>query len=284
MKLRPIQFASAALCGSLLTAPAFADLEEIIVTAQKRSENLQDVPIAISVVTGKSMLAAGVGKVEELSVVVPGFSLTREGAATELYIRGVGSTGGAAGQESGVATFVDGVYMPAQTGATFAFNNVEQIEVLKGPQGTLYGRNATGGAMNITTPTPSHTAALQTEVGYGNLNTTSGRLYATSGLTDAVAVDLAVTYSNQKDGFGSNLATGDAVDYDERFWRPLEAAGRTRRRYKDHYCQPTTDTATVPSAQVTGTTVLAPASLSVESMDGRTVSGISPMIWTHFTG
>lgn len=71
--------------------------------------------------------------------------------------------------------------------------------------------------MNITTPAPSHTAALQAEVGYGNLNTTSGRLYATSGLTDAVAADLAVTYSNQKNGFGTNLATGDAVDYDKDF-------------------------------------------------------------------
>lgn len=185
-----------------------AQLEDIVVTAQKRTENLQNVPIAMSAVTAENLSAAGINRMEDLSVSVPGFSVTRQGNATQLYIRGVGSTGGAAGQESAIATFVDGVYMPAQTGATFSFNNIERLEVLKGPQGTLYGRNATGGALNIITRTPRFTFGLEAEIGAGNLGAMEGNLYVTGPVSSAVAIDLAATYRDQNEGFGTNIANG----------------------------------------------------------------------------
>lgn len=187
-------------------------VQDIVVTAQKRSENLQNVPIAISAVTGDGLSAAGVNRVEDLSSSVPGLSVTRQGASTQLFIRGVGTTGGSAGQENAVATFIDGVYMPAQAGATFSFNNVERIEVLKGPQGTLYGRNATGGAMNVITRTPKHEFGLEAEMGYGNKQTMEGNLYVTGGLTDAIALDFAAAYRNQDKGFGTNLASGQDIN------------------------------------------------------------------------
>jgi|SRR5579862_2468044 len=216
-KMRASLLASAASIVFSVTPGLAQELEEVVVTAQKKSEKIQDVPITIAAVTGDALSAAGVGRLDELSTVVPGFSLTREGASTELYIRGVGSTGGSAGQESEIATFVDGVYMPSQSGATLALNNVERIEVLKGPQGTLYGRNATGGAMNIITPTPSFDPSFRGEIGFGNLGTIEGNIYATSGFGDKVAADIAASVNDQEDGFGKNVATGKDTNTERDF-------------------------------------------------------------------
>jgi iron complex outermembrane receptor protein len=183
-------------------------LEEIVVTAQKRAQNLQDVPIAVSAVTSNQLASTGVENLLQLATAVPGLSIGNIGSEAEIYLRGVGTNGGAAGQENAVAVFVDGVYMPSQASANYSFGDIDRIEVLKGPQGTLYGRNATGGAINIITRTPSFTPELEGEVGYGNLDTVSGKLYATAGLGDKIAADFALTYNNQHGGFGRNLTTG----------------------------------------------------------------------------
>jgi iron complex outermembrane receptor protein len=188
-------------------------LEDIVVTAQKRSQNLQDVPISVAAITGDTIASSGVNSVEGISTVVPGITMTRQSAATIIFIRGIGTTGGQAGQEGAVATFVDGVYQPSMSGSTFSLNNIERIEVLKGPQGTLYGRNATGGAVNVITRDPSFTPTGQAEFGYGNRNTIDASAYVSGPIVgDVVAADLAVLYSNVMDGFGKNVVTGADVN------------------------------------------------------------------------
>ena len=187
-------------------------LAEIVVTAQKRQENLQDVPIAITAVTGDTLSSSGVTNTEGISAAVPGITLTRQSGATMIYIRGIGTTGGQAGQDGAVSTFVDGVYQPSMAGSTFAFNNIERIEVLKGPQGTLYGRNATGGAVNVITRDPSFRPTVAVDLSYGNRNAIETSGYASLGLTDTIAVDFAGIYSNLMDGFGTNRVTGKKVN------------------------------------------------------------------------
>ncbi|MCG2840963.1 TonB-dependent receptor [Sandaracinobacter sp. RS1-74] len=178
-------------------------MEDIIVTAQKRAESLQDVPIAISVVTAGSLTNAGIRSTQDLSQSVAGLNVTRTTEATVFTLRGVGTQGGSTGQDSAVATFIDGVYIPSMAGSTFALNNIERIEVLKGPQGTLYGRNATGGAVNVVTRTPKQDLAIEASAGVANLATMEGSFYITGG-TGAVAADVAVYYRNQEHGFGEN--------------------------------------------------------------------------------
>src|SRR5690606_8865576 len=142
-------------------------LTEIIVTAQKRAENMQDVPISVTAVTSDALTTAGVSNIESLAAIVPGITITRQSAAALIYLRGIGTTGGQSGQEGAVATFVDGVYQPSMSGSTFSFNNIERIEVLKGPQGTLYGRNATGGAVNVITHDPSFEPTAEAGIAVG---------------------------------------------------------------------------------------------------------------------
>ncbi|MFA5631287.1 MAG: TonB-dependent receptor [Porticoccaceae bacterium] len=201
--------------GALITvsaANAQIQIEEVVVTAQKRAENIQDVPISVSAVTASAIKESGVRNVEDLAVTVPGVTLTRQSTATQIFIRGIGTTGTQSGNESAVATFIDGVYIPSMSGATFSLNNIERVEVLKGPQGTLFGRNATGGAVNIITKTPTREFALDAEIGYGNYDTTEGNFYITGGLSDTVAADLALYYSDQAEGTGKNIYNGQDVN------------------------------------------------------------------------
>jgi len=187
-------------------------IQDIIVTAQKRAENLQDVPIAISAVPASALAESGIRSTQDLAQSVAGLNVTRTTEATVFTLRGIGTQGGSTGQDSAVATFVDGVYMPSMAGATFALNNIERIEVLKGPQGTLYGRNATGGAVNVITRTPQQKFSMDASVGYGNFQTMEANLYATGGLAKGIAADVAVYYRNQDKGFGVNRITGRDVN------------------------------------------------------------------------
>src|SRR5690606_977352 len=125
------------------------------VTAQKRTESQQDVPIAISTITGESLIASGVRDTDDLGLATPGLQMNQGGVGNIPFIRGIGSQDATAGQDNSVSTYVDGVLQSSVTGSAVVFNNVERIEVLKGPQGTLFGRNTTGGVINIITKDPS---------------------------------------------------------------------------------------------------------------------------------
>lgn len=209
---------------------ASGGVEDIIVTAQRRSERLQDVPIAISAVTADALSQSGVTNADTLNQAVPGLQFGRQIGGATPYLRGVGSQNSAAGNESSIASYVDGVYRVSLFSSIQSFNNIERVEVLKGPQGTLFGRNATGGLINIITKDPSSDTSVTASGSYGNFDTLTGGFYGTTGMSDTLAADLAVTYMRQADGFGTNIATGNDVNASREFsirskllWQPDDA-------------------------------------------------------------
>jgi iron complex outermembrane recepter protein len=179
-------------------------LEDILVIAQRRSENLQTVPLAIQAVTATSLERSGVTNLDQLTKATTGLTLLPQVGQAQAYIRGVGTFTTGTGEEGSVATYVDGVYYGQLSSNVFALNNVERVEVLKGPQGTLFGRNATGGLIQIITRDPSHTPSASVTGGYSSYQTVTGSLYATAGLSDALATDIALYYDRQHKGWGNN--------------------------------------------------------------------------------
>jgi iron complex outermembrane recepter protein len=221
-------------------------LEEIVVISQRRPENLQSVPLYVTVATGTELLNAGVTDTDSLSLAVPGLSYTQAGNSATPFIRGVGTTTAGAGTEASVATYVDGVYISSVNASLFDLNNVERVEVLMGPQGTLFGRNATGGVIQIVTRDPSFTPSADAKVDFGNYNTTSGSFYGTTGFGENVAINLAAYGRNQADGWGTDLTTGQPTftrhDFGARsklLWNPADgtriliAADYNRTRNED---------------------------------------------------
>lgn len=192
-------------------------LEVITVTAQKRSQNLQHVPIVVNALSAEMAQARGVNSTTDLPTIAPGLLLNRGSSNGLIYLRGVGQSNAAAGQEGAVAFYLDDVYVYSLGANMFELNNVERVEVLSGPQGTLFGRNALGGVIQIITKEPSDTPSLNARVGYGNYNTLHADLYATTGLAPNLAADIALLFSDQGNGFGTNLATGKDAFKSEAF-------------------------------------------------------------------
>ena len=186
-------------------------LDEIVVVAQKRAENVQDVPIAITAVTSEQLGAAGVASTSDLSMVAPSLNVGSNAGYFLPRLRGVGNPTFGPGIENAVATFVDGVYVAAVPGTLLSLNSVERVEILKGPQGTLFGRNATGGVINVISKEPKAGFSGEADVSYGNYDSWTGNLYLTGG-TDKFAADLAVRGSTQGDGYGKRLPTSQQVN------------------------------------------------------------------------
>lgn len=212
-KILPLSVAVAVGCLSgSVTVHAAQALEEIMVTAQRKVENVQEVPISISAFSADSLEKAGIDRPEDLSLVIPSMKISRGVTGTTVFLRGVGSISGyLPGFENSVATYVDGVYIDGSRGNIFSFNNIERVEVLKGPQGTLFGRNATGGLIHVITKEPDQEAGGSLEVSYGDFDAIGGKLYVTGGLSDTVAADLAVLYADQGEGYGENIFDGSDV-------------------------------------------------------------------------
>jgi iron complex outermembrane recepter protein len=185
-----------------------SQLVEIVVTAQRRAERLQDVPISVSAITGADLQSQSLRSTLDLSAVVPGLDVTINGSSGILYIRGVGQNDGSPNAEAAVATYVDGVYIASSIANLPRFNDVDRIEVLKGPQGTLFGRNATAGVIQIITRDPSDTPSVEVSGGYGNYGTSTASLYMTGGIAQGLAADLSAVFDNQQDGYGHNLFNG----------------------------------------------------------------------------
>lgn len=204
---------------------------EIIVTAQRRGERMQDVPIAVAAVGADQLAAQGVTGPAGLTVSVPGLVFNRVANDANVYIRGIGTNLYGPNAEQTVALYVDGVYHASPEAANFSFNNIERIEVLKGPQGTLFGRNTTGGVVQIITKDPSYDPAVDVELTYAKYDYVEAAVYGTAGLSETLAVDVAARYANQSDGYGVNLTNGDKTglqaqdDYGVRsklLWEPGE--------------------------------------------------------------
>jgi iron complex outermembrane recepter protein len=168
------------------TAPV---LEEIIVTAQKRSENLQDVPISVVAINAQQVQDAGITNIRNMAILTPGLTVTSEGneAITTARIRGIGTVGDNPGLESSVGVNIDGVYRPRNGVAFGDLGEIEQIEVLYGPQGELFGKNNDAGVINITTKRPSSTFGATAELTGGNFTDMEARASVTGPLGDTVA-------------------------------------------------------------------------------------------------
>jgi iron complex outermembrane receptor protein len=208
------------LLGSVVlgaVAPSFAQtetnqqtqLEEVVVTAQRRSESLQKVPISVDAITGTQLQTMGASSSEDLSL-IPSIVFNEGLGGGQINIRGIGGTN--SGADPGNAVYVDGVYQFAPQANLFEFNGIQRIEVLKGPQGTLFGRNSVGGLVQVITrdPTPQK-AGAEMSVGYANYDTTSGSLYLNAPLTDTLAFNVAAFGFDQREGWGHNFATGSPV-------------------------------------------------------------------------
>ena len=186
-------------------------LGEVIVTAQRRQENIQHVPITVAAVSASTLQAANVTQTSDLAEVVPGLTMPTTAGYTLPHLRGVGITAVGPGIENSVALYVDGVYRGVASSDDLALNNIKQVEVEYGPQGTLFGRNATGGLIQVTTLDPRSGFSGNASVAYGNYDTVSGSGYLTGG-GDILAADLAVSSTHQGEGFGKNVATGQDVN------------------------------------------------------------------------
>jgi iron complex outermembrane receptor protein len=184
-----------------------AQLAEITVTAQKRVERAQDVPISDSTVSASEALSRGITDTTSLQMAVPGLVIDHTANEGNIFIRGVGTNLFGPSSEQTVAVYVDGVYMPSPEANLFSFNNIDRVEVLKGPQGTLFGRNTTGGVVQIITKDPSTTFGGDMSVGYANYDTVTSQGYVTGGVLPDLAADLAVMYENQGIGWGHNFTT-----------------------------------------------------------------------------
>lgn len=182
-------------------------LDEIIVTATKRPVGLQDVPISLSVVTGDKIEAMGMANLEDLVLYVPNVHIGEAAITSLLFIRGVGS-GQNRGFEQSVGTFVDGVYFGRGVYSRASFLDVERVEVLKGPQLTLFGKNTIAGAINITTAQPTESFEGYVEAAFeSELDGTSVSAMLSGPLSDTVRVRVAARKSDDK-GWMTNTAVG----------------------------------------------------------------------------
>ncbi len=167
-------------------------LDEIVVTATKVELNLQKAPIAVSIVTGDELERAGVHTPQDLDKLVPGLQIEQNGPGSSIFIRGVGSRVLSPAQDPAVAFSVDGVYYSRVTGPSATFFDLSRVEVVNGPQGILYGRNATGGAVNVVTNQPNFDAAsIDFSADYGNYNTKRFDAAINAPLNDQFALRLA---------------------------------------------------------------------------------------------
>jgi iron complex outermembrane recepter protein len=188
--------------------------DEIVVTARRREESAQDIPVAVSVVGGDHIDNTGsfnVGRLTQLTPTLQFYSSNPRNSS--VNIRGIGVPFGLTndGIEQGVGIYVDDVYYARVASATFDFLDVAQIEVLRGPQGTLYGKNTTAGAINITTRQPTFTFEGRAEVTVGNLNFKQAKAAVSGPLSDKLAARLAISGTSRR-GTIFNIATGNWIN------------------------------------------------------------------------
>ncbi|MDE0366540.1 MAG: TonB-dependent receptor [Gammaproteobacteria bacterium] len=238
-------------------------IEEMIVTATKREESIQDVPIAVSAFSGEDLSARGVHDIYGLMEVAPSIAVYSSNSTSNggtLRIRGVGTTGNNPGLEAAVGTFIDGIY---RSRAGLAFNDlidIDRVEILRGPQGTLFGKNTVAGAVNIVTRKPEFENNASMTVGVGNLDSQEYGFVGNMVIADDVLAG-RIAYSHRKrDGFYNDVDSGEAYDNRDRhnirgqlLWTPndrVEARLIADYTEKDESCCPAAFWINGPSSPV----------------------------------
>ena len=208
------------------SSPALAQetaLEEVIVTAQRREQNLQETPISIAAFSQDDIERRAISNVSDLAAIVPNMRIVPFGVSPttlRVYIRGVGVVDSQVTQDPPVGIYLNGVYVARPVGLSLDVANIERVEVLRGPQGTLYGRNTTGGAINIITRKPNEEKLEFSQlVGAGNYNAIRSQTVLSGPLTDTLSAGIAYTL-DQRDGWLENTGAGpDFSEYDRDAWR-----------------------------------------------------------------
>ena len=205
------------ICLLLVSVSAFSQdnvIEEVFVTAEKRSESLQDISQAVTAISDQDIESKNIESMVDLSAIVPGVTVAKnEGYKTVISIRGVGNeTNQNAIAAPSVAFHMDGIFIASPFALQTDFIDVDRIEVIRGPQGTLFGQNSTGGAINVISKKPSMDEYLgKSDITFGNFGLTKFRTSNNIPLASNVAarVSFAIT---ERDGFSDNIFTGQDLD------------------------------------------------------------------------
>lgn len=221
-----LSLSGAAMAAAMASAPAIAQAEganqgvdpaglgTIVVTAQRREENVQDIPIAISSFSPDELQSRGIGNTLELGEFVPNLiaqNNTGLGASNAYFLRGIGNTESIATFDPPIGTYVDQVYLARQNGNNLSLFDVERVEVLRGPQGTLFGRNTTGGAISIILREPGDEFGGFMELGYGRFDRILVRGSMDIPVSDSAAFKVS-GYYNDDDGYVDNITTGETLN------------------------------------------------------------------------
>lgn len=208
-----LALALTSLSGAAAAQETVVDgLEEIVVTAQRRSENLQDTPISISALTAETIENAGIGRLEDFSTALPNVYITpRDLRTSTISIRGISADLNNPGLDQSVGVYVDGVYMGRAATINSNLFDLERIETLRGPQGTLYGRNTIAGAVNIITRRPTSDPRAAGEISYGSDEAIRANAVGAGPLSHSVFASLALSL-DQRDGLVENTFTGTDLD------------------------------------------------------------------------
>ena len=198
--LTPALMASSALAQDKADSAPSTTIEEVVVTAQKKTELASKTPIALTAYTGDALKAQGVVSVSDLQNLAPSVNIGRDGFGVNVNIRGVTTTDTTSKGEQGISFNVDGVAIGRPTIQGLSFFDVERVEVLRGPQGTLYGKSSTGGALNIITNKPKDEFEASANLEYGNYNTRRAEAVINVPVNDKLALRAAVN-SNKRDGY-----------------------------------------------------------------------------------
>jgi iron complex outermembrane recepter protein len=202
---------SVALATTVPIAAHAQQIEEVIVTATKREQSLQDVSAAVTAVDAGRLENAKVNNLEDLQLIVPTVTFGNDFNMAKIFIRGVGANTSTTGSEPGVALHVDGAVVARAEAQRTSLFDIERLEVLRGPQGTLYGRNATGGSINLITAKPTAQGEGYARLSLGNYDTVNAEAALGGPLTEQFRARIAVK-SEERGGFGINPVTGSDVD------------------------------------------------------------------------
>ena len=215
-----------ALSAALLAAntglaqeETYSGLEEILVTAQKRTATLQDTPVAVSVVSGELLKQKSLDDIQEMELAVPSLNVTQKQSSSQqtFALRGLGTSGNNPGLEPSVGVFIDGVYRSRAASAIDDFIAVERVEVLRGPQSSVYGKNTPAGVISIVTKKPQREFGADFEQSFGSYNSKITRGSITGPISDTVSYRVSGN-RNTRDGFIDNIQEGrDAVNDRDRY-------------------------------------------------------------------
>lgn len=210
--IKYISLLAATCCAAAVSAQELA-IEEVIVTATKRAESVQDIPLSVNAFSGAQLEEAGVKDIRDIAGQTPGLQIKSRGETEgSVFIRGIGSVAPGIGADPAVGIYIDGLYAARGTNATAAFFDIERVEVVKGPQGTLFGRNASAGAISIITRKPeideNYGRAL---AGFGDQGQQKYEFVYNAGLGDNSALRFGVKH-DRRDGLYNNSVTGKELN------------------------------------------------------------------------